>query len=82
MQSAKVKSHQKDIDTKRILIEAEGDFLTRDLVNTPTNDMGPDALEKAFCDLAKKHNATTNIIRGESLIRPKFSNDTCRWPSI
>ena len=51
-----------------ILIEVEGDFLTRDLVNTPTNDMGPDALEKAFCDLAKKHNATTNIIRGDNLL--------------
>ena len=54
------------------MIEAEGDFLTRDLVNTPTNDMGPDALEKAFCDLAKKHNATTNIIRGDNLLNQNF----------
>ena len=71
MQSAKLKA-SKGINTKRILIEAEGDFLTSDLVNTPTNDMGPDALEKAFCDLAKKHNATTNIIRGDNLLKQNF----------
>ena len=71
IQSAKLKA-SKGINTKRILIEAEGDFLTRDLVNTPTNDMGPDALEKAFCDLAKKHNATTNIIRGDNLLNQNF----------
>ncbi|MDA9895940.1 leucyl aminopeptidase family protein [Amylibacter sp.] len=71
MQSAKLKA-SKGINTKRILIEAEGDFLTRDLVNTPANDMGPDALEKAFCDLAKKHNATTNIIRGDNLLKQNF----------
>ena len=71
IQSAKLKP-SKDIDTKRILIEAEGDFITRDLVNTPTNDMGPDALEKAFCDLAQKHNAKTNIIKGEALLDQNF----------
>ena len=71
MQSAKLKA-SKGINTKRILIEAEGDFLTRDLVNTPTNDMGPDALEKAFCDLAKKHNANTNIIKGDNLLNQNF----------
>ena len=31
---------------------ADGVFLARDLVNTPTNDMGPDELEKAARDLA------------------------------
>ena len=71
IQSAKLKA-SKGINTKRILIEAEGDFLTRDLVNTPTNDMGPDALEKAFCDLAKKHNANTNIIKGDNLLNQNF----------
>ena len=71
IQSAKLKA-SKGINTKRILIEAEGDFLTRDLVNTPTNDMGPDALEKAFCDLAKKHNANTNIIKGDNLLDQNF----------
>jgi leucyl aminopeptidase len=34
--------------------------------------MGPDALEKAFCDLAQKHNAKTNIIKGEALLDQNF----------
>jgi len=69
--SAKLKA-SKEINTTRILIEAEGDFITRDLVNTPTNDMGPDALEKAFCNLALKHNAYTQVIKGEDLLKQNF----------
>jgi|TARA_B110000240_G_scaffold196350_1_gene248309 leucyl aminopeptidase len=69
--SAKLKA-SKEINTTRILIEAEGDFITRDLVNTPTNDMGPDALEKAFCNLALKHNAYTQVIKGGDLLKQNF----------
>jgi len=69
--SAKLKA-SKEINTTRILIEAEGDFITRDLVNTPTNDMGPDALEKAFCNLALKHNAYTQVIKGNDLLKQNF----------
>ena len=69
--SAKLKA-SKEINTSRILIEAEGDFITRDLVNTPTNDMGPDALEKAFCNLALKHNAYTQVIKGDDLLKQNF----------
>ena len=69
--SAKLKA-SKEINTMRILIEAEGDFITRDLVNTPTNDMGPDALEKAFCNLALKHNAYTQVIKGDDLLKQNF----------
>ena len=36
---------------------ADGVFLARDLVNTPTNDMGPDELEQAARTLASKHKA-------------------------
>ncbi|MGY9052095.1 MAG: leucyl aminopeptidase family protein, partial [Rhodobacterales bacterium] len=60
------------IDTKRILIEAEGDFLTRDLINTPSNDMGPDALEDAFCKIAKKHKAKVTVIKGDDLLKNNF----------
>ncbi|MDB4221829.1 leucyl aminopeptidase family protein [Amylibacter sp.] len=69
--SAKLKA-SKEINTTRILIEAEGDFITRDLVNTPTNDMGPDALEKAFCNLALEHNAYTQVIKGDDLLKQNF----------
>ena len=37
---------------------AEAVFFTRDLINTPANDMGPDALEKAFRKLATSHKAS------------------------
>tara|TARA_R110002096_G_scaffold113077_6_gene246047 strand:+ start:46379 stop:47758 length:1380 start_codon:yes stop_codon:yes gene_type:complete len=62
----------KGVDTKRILTEAEGDFLTRDLINTPTNDMGPDALELAFRALAKAHDAKVKVIKGDVLLKQNF----------
>ena len=62
----------KGVDAKRILIEAAGDFLTRDLINTPTNDMGPDALESAFRKLAKSHNASVKVIKGDTLLKQNF----------
>ena len=33
---------------------AEGEFLTRDLINTPAADMGPAELEAAFLALAAR----------------------------
>jgi leucyl aminopeptidase len=62
----------KGVDTNRILVEAMGDFLTRDLINTPTNDMGPDALEKAFRKVAKEHGATAKVIKGDALLKQNF----------
>ena len=35
------------LDPARILAIAEGEVLARDLINTPSNDMGPEALEAA-----------------------------------
>ena len=62
----------KDVNVERILAEAEGDFLTRDLINTPTNDMGPDALEAAFRALAKSHDAKVKVIKGDALLKQNF----------
>ncbi len=62
----------KDVDARRILTEAEGDFLTRDLINTPTNDMGPDALEVEFRNLAKSHDAKVKVIKGDALLKHNF----------
>ncbi len=57
------------VGNARVLIEAEGSFLTRDLINTPTNDMGPEQLEAAFFDLAKKFKAKVSSIVGDDLLR-------------
>ena len=51
---------------------ADGVFLTRDLVNTPTNDMGPDDLERAVRALAKKHKAKVSVVMGDDLLAKNF----------
>jgi leucyl aminopeptidase len=51
---------------------AVGVFLARDLVNTPTNDMGPDALEEAVRTLARKHKATLKVVKGDDLLAGNF----------
>jgi leucyl aminopeptidase len=40
------------IDAHQIIAMAEGEFLTRDLINTPASDMGPAELGAAFHALA------------------------------
>jgi leucyl aminopeptidase len=46
---------------------AEGVTLARDLVNTPSNDMGPAELEAAARRLAKAHRATVKVVQGKML---------------
>lgn len=62
----------KSVDAKAIIAQAEGDYLTRDLINTPTNDMGPDALEKAFRKLGKAHDAKVKVVKGDALLKQNF----------
>ena len=49
--------------------EAEAVCLVRDLVNTPAEDMGPEALEERIEALAKTHGATLETVRGDALER-------------
>ncbi|TIN30233.1 MAG: leucyl aminopeptidase family protein, partial [Mesorhizobium sp.] len=51
---------------------ADGVFLTRDLVNTPTSDMGPDELEKAVRTLAGTYKAGVSVTRGDDLLKNNF----------
>jgi leucyl aminopeptidase len=51
---------------------ADGVFLTRDLVNTPTSDMGPDELEKAVRTLAGTYDAEVSVTRGDDLLKKNF----------
>jgi leucyl aminopeptidase len=59
----------KGADAGRVERVSAAVFLTRDLVNTPTNDMGPDALEKAVRGLAAKHGAKVSVVKGDALIK-------------
>jgi leucyl aminopeptidase len=51
---------------------AEAEFLTRDLINTPAADMGPQELEDAFLSLAARFGAATQVIRGDDLLTRNF----------
>ncbi len=57
------------IDGDDISRIAEGVYLTRDLINTPSNDMGPDELESAARALAEDHGASFDVTRGNALAR-------------
>jgi leucyl aminopeptidase len=56
-------------DASRI---AEGLFLSRDLINTPSNDMGPEELEGAARRLAKSHGAKISVTAGDALLKQNF----------
>ncbi|MGI3212284.1 leucyl aminopeptidase family protein [Roseovarius tibetensis] len=60
------------MDTTRLEAIAAGEVLTRDLINTPANDLGPEALEKACTDLAQRHGARIICRRGEDLTDANF----------
>ncbi|MGN6515513.1 MAG: leucyl aminopeptidase family protein [Rhizomicrobium sp.] len=51
---------------------AQGVFLSRDLINTPSNDMGPEELAHAARDLAKKHGAKISLVVGNDLLKKNF----------
>ena len=59
-------------DAPRLLAMAEAEFLTRDLINTPAADMGPQELEEAFLSLATRFGAATQVIRGDDLLAQNF----------
>ncbi|HZX81278.1 MAG TPA: leucyl aminopeptidase family protein [Lysobacter sp.] len=44
----------------------------RDLVNTPTQHMGPDELERTVCEIAEIHGARIHVVSGEDLIDANF----------
>ncbi len=61
-----------DADAADIKRQLAGVFLARDLINTPTNDMGPDDLEDAFRALAEHYKAKVTVVRGDDLLKENF----------
>ncbi|MDE3114202.1 MAG: leucyl aminopeptidase family protein [Pseudomonadota bacterium] len=59
------------VDGAEVSRIAEGVFLGRDLVNTPSNDLGPEELAAAARRLAKRHGARVSITQGAAL-KAKF----------
>jgi len=56
------------VDGDRLGRITEGVFITRDLINTPANDMGPEALERAARRLAERHGAEVETTAGDDLL--------------
>ena len=61
-----------DVDVSDIGRVADGVFLARDLINTPSNDMGPADLADIAQELARKHGATLAITIGEELLKQNY----------
>lgn len=60
------------IDADRLLLIAQSEALTRDLINTPAEDMGPDALEAATRALGAEFGATVSTVEGADLLDQNF----------
>jgi leucyl aminopeptidase len=55
------------VDAAELARMADAAFLARDLINTPSNDMGPAELESAARDVAKRFGAKFGCIEGHEL---------------
>ncbi len=60
------------VDAARLEVLANAEALTRDLVNTPASDMGPDQLQAAAEALADEFGATCKTITGDALLEQNF----------
>lgn len=60
------------VEARRIEIMAHAEALTRDLINTPAADMGPDALEDASRAVANAFGAGIDVVRGDELLTRNF----------
>lgn len=61
-----------ECDLPLVLAIAKGTYLTRDLVNTPTCDMGPSELATVSEEVAKTYNAHIKITTGEQLLEAGY----------
>ncbi len=57
------------MDGEEVSRIADGAFLARDLINTPSNDMGPQELADAAQGVARAHGAKFRTVEGKVLAR-------------
>ncbi len=63
---------EKTVDGPAIRSAASATYLTRDLINRPANDLGPQEIETAARHLAKSHKARITVIKGDALLKKNF----------
>jgi leucyl aminopeptidase len=61
-----------DMDIADIARMADAAMLARDLINTPSNDMGPAELAQAAKDVAERFGARFDCIVGDDLVKQNF----------
>ncbi len=57
----------KGVDREAVLRAARASYLARDLINTPSSDMGPDELEAAAREVASAFKAKLSVTKGRAL---------------
>ncbi|MET0530429.1 MAG: leucyl aminopeptidase family protein, partial [Microvirga sp.] len=62
----------KGVDADDVTRIADAVCASRDLVNTPTSDLGPDGIEAAARQLADRHGAKFTSIVGDDLLKQNF----------
>ncbi len=60
------------LDAARLEAIAAGEALTRDLINTPASDMGPEELESATRSLAAEFGAAVKVVCADELLSRNF----------
>lgn len=60
------------VDAEEVSHIANAVVASRDLVNTPTSDLGPDGIEAAARQLAERHGASFTSIVGDDLLKQNF----------
>jgi len=61
-----------NVDADYLWREARAVQLLRDMVNTPPEDMGPDAIEGIIRDLGKRYGAEVSAIIGDDLLEQNY----------
>jgi leucyl aminopeptidase len=60
------------VDADEVARMAHAIAASRDLINTPTNDLGPDGIESAARHLADRHGASFSSVVGDQLLKQNF----------
>ena len=62
----------KGADAAEVTRQTDAAFLARDLINTPPNDLGPDAFEREIRAFATRHKMKLKAIVGDQLLKQNF----------
>jgi leucyl aminopeptidase len=61
-----------DADAGEVARLADAAYLARDLINTPANDLGPDAFDREIRAFAQRHKMKLKAIVGDELLKQNF----------